>query len=197
MKAEQDKLRLNLLQQQLSPHFIFNSLSTLKGLVVKDSKGAIHYIGHLSNITRYITCNIGKDFVLLNECIDFIKEYTQMLEYRFPGHFIFKIEDKSRFMDKEIVPVSLQLAVENVIKHNRHSIAHPLEISVEIREDKLIVKNLLQPILSPDSLGVGLENLNERYKLLTGKELTINNRDNYFIIGIPLINHHESTNHRG
>lgn len=192
MRQEQMRLRLTLLQQQLSPHFMFNSLSTLQGMIAADPQMAEDYVAALSDIMRYITENIGKEKVSLTDAMAFIKSYAKMLEARFPGHFVFNITDLDKPRPVSIVPVSLQMTVENAIKHNSHSVSRPLEISVTPTDNTVVVKNTKQPTAYNSGLGIGLNNLNERYKLLIGRELDISETKDYYIVKIPLI--HESVN---
>lgn len=192
IKNREARLRLNLLQQQLSPHFMFNSLSVLKGIVVTDSQKAEEYIDELSRVLRYITENVGKDMVALTEACIFIENFIKMMNARFPGHFIFHIDTDHMPDNGNIVPVSLQIAVENAVKHNIHSRKCPLEINIVFKETYVEVSNKIQYAEFTDSTGIGLKNLNERYKLLMGKELVIRQTKDYFTIKIPLI--YESVN---
>lgn len=187
IKQEQMRLRLKLLQQQLSPHFMFNSLSTLQGMIAADPQKAESYVAALSDMLRYITENISKEKVALSDAIRFIESYEEMLSARFPEHFLFNIDSQDVRSDAMIVPVSLQIAIENAIKHNNHSRRSPLAISIKVGQDAVMVSNRKQPVAYADSLGVGLKNLNERYKLLIGQELAISETKEYYTVSIPLI----------
>lgn len=194
IQQKQMRLRLNLLQQQLSPHFMFNSLNLLQGLVATNPQMADEYIVTLSDILRYITTNIGKEKVALKDAVGFIKNYTKMLGARFPKHFALNIADSDIPTNACIIPVSLQIAVENAIKHNKHSSKQPLDISVTFDKEYAIVTNGKQQAVNDEGLGIGLENLSQRYKLLVGKALEINEDDNHYSVKIPLI--YESLNSR-
>lgn len=187
MRQEQMRLRLNLLQQQLSPHFMFNSLSTLQGVIAVDPQMAEEYLGNLSDAMRYITENVGRDKVSLASAIDFIGSYMKMLQVRFPNHFDFKISTDCMPEQACIVPVSLQIAVENAIKHNSHSANRPLEIAITTRQDSVEVRNRKLPLPYDSGLGVGLKNLDERYKLLIGRGINASETDEYYSVEIPLI----------
>lgn len=187
MKREQMSLRLKLLQQQLSPHFMFNSLSTLQGMIASNPQKAEEYVATLSDIMRYITENIGKEKVALAEAVSFIESYTEMLNARFPGHFVFNISMEGAPGGAGIVPVSMQIAIENAIKHNNHSRKCPLEISITLDGYAVVVSNRKQPVASADSLGVGLKNLSERYRLMTGKELDVKETAEYYSVRIPVL----------
>lgn len=191
MKKEQDKIRLNMMQQQLSPHFIFNSLSTLKGLIREDQQKAAEYVGHLSGIMRYITSNIGKERVLIEDAMNFMTDYCDMLCSRFPCHFVFHIDERIRHQCGCILPISLQIALENAIKHNRHSASEPLEISLTLCDDAIAVSNKRQDITS-EGLGVGLENLNARCLITTGKPLEMTETADSFTVKVPIISNNNS-----
>lgn len=187
LEQEQIRLRLCLLQQQLSPHFLFNSLSTLQGMIATDSAKAERYVGTLSHIMRYITENLGKERIAIAEALRFIESYEKMQEARFPEHFLFSIDTVGQPQEAYIVPVSLQIAVENAIKHNKHSRQQPLEIRIAFDGNYIAVENRKQPVEYTDSLGVGLKNLNERYELLIGRGLDISETSDYYSVMIPLI----------
>lgn len=187
LKRKQMQLRLQLLQQQLSPHFLFNSLSSLQGMIAVDPLKAEEYVLELSKIMRYITENIGKENVALTDAISFIRDYMQMLDVRFEGHFDFSIDTSDVPHDAYIVPVSLQIAVENAIKHNSHSAKRPLQISIKMGSKDIEVSNYKRLVALPDSLGVGLKNLDERYKLLIGRGLEVVETKEYYTVKIPLI----------
>lgn len=194
MQKDRMLLRLNLLQQQLSPHFMFNSLSTLQGLIAAEPQKAEEYVATLSLTLRYITENIGKDKVPVADALVFIKSYTKMLGIRFPGHFVFNIDESHTHSHAFIVPVSLQIAVENAIKHNSHSCKRPLQISIVLGNGQIKIKNKLQTVAQTNGTGVGLKNLDERYRLLAGKGVEIETNKEYYTVKIPLI--YESTNNR-
>lgn len=189
LKQEQIGLRLSLLQQQLSPHFMFNSLSTLQGMIASEPHKAEEYVLTLSVILRYVTDNISCDQVALSEAVSFIKNYSQLLEMRFPQHFLFKIALSDIPSNAFIIPVSLQIAVENAIKHNGHSTRKPLEISIIMDSNYIVVSNQKQAVSFSNNTetGIGLTNLNERYRLLTGKGLEINDDKDIFSVKIPLL----------
>lgn len=194
MEQEQMQLRLRLLQQQLSPHFMFNSLSLLRGMIAVDPQKADEYVSALSNVFRYVTDNIGKEKVSLADAIAFIKNYTKMMSTRFPGHFVFAIDESNMPASACLVPVSLQIAVENAIKHNNHSCRQPLRISITPCGDTVEVANKKQPLTYDKSPGLGLANLDQRYKMLIGKGLDISDTNDYYSVKIPLI--YDSTHSR-
>lgn len=187
MRQEQTLLRLNLLQQQLSPHFMFNSLSTLQGAIAADPQMAEEYLDNLSDAMRYITENVGRDRVDLSDALSFIESYMRMLNVRFPGHFVFKIHADDMPKGAGIVPVSMQIAVENAIKHNAHSARQPLHIDIRVKTDSVEVSNSRQPLPYDSGLGVGIENLGRRYQLLIGRGIMSRETQESYAIEIPLI----------
>lgn len=187
MKQEQVRLRLSLLQQQLSPHFMFNSLSTLQGMIAADPQKAEDYVADLSHIFRYITDNIGKEKVPVADALDFIKDYMKMLDGRFPGHFVFNIDKSGKPNGAFVVPVSLQVVVENAVKHNTHSRKRPLEISISFGDKDIVVSNKIQRVAFADSLGIGLKNLDGRYRLFVGRGLGVSETEDYYTVRIPYI----------
>lgn len=192
MKQEQERLRLTVLQQQLSPHFMFNSLSTLQGVILSEPSKAEIYLNALSVILRYFTENIGKEKVLVKDAMQCIDYYTFILETRFPQHFLFNIVVDNIPLDSYILPVSIQAAIENAVKHNKHSQKSPLKISITNDEHFIVVTNYKQLLANDtESLGIGLSNLKERYNLLTKYEVCVCETEKIYSIKIPII--YEST----
>ena len=175
------------LKNQINPHFLFNNLNTLSSLIHTQTETAEIFINRLSLIYRYILENSHKDKVSLQSELAFIKDYF----------FLYKIRDEDKIQltidlenpdNYEILPVSLQLLIENAIKHNMATHDKPLKISIFRDNRYIVVKNNLQKMPAGlESTKMGLKNLSERVKLLTGKELVINETKSDFIIKVPLI----------
>jgi two-component system, LytTR family, sensor kinase len=175
------------LKNQVNPHFLFNSLNTLSSLVVSEPETAEIFINRLSAIYRYILENSGKDKVPLEVELTFINDYF----------FLHKIRDKEKIHVQininrnesfEILPVSLQILVENAIKHNKATRDAPLNILIYIENNYIIVRNNLQRMaVQLTSTQIGLKNLAQRVKLITGKALIIEESNSEFIVKIPLI----------
>jgi two-component system, LytTR family, sensor kinase len=181
------KYRYNTLKSQINPHFLFNSLNTLSEIVYVDPKKADSYIQKLSGIYRYILENEENDFVSLKDELRFVEEYFSLQKERDNGKISLKIELQHPERYK-IIPVSLQLLVENALKHNLVSMENPLVIHIFGDEDAVIVSNALQKkniLESPTH--TGLSNLQERVKLITGKELFVSEENNQFIVKMPVI----------
>jgi len=193
LKREQKLREENLifqnetLKNQVNPHFLFNSLNTLSSLISTQPEIAENFTNRLSSIYRYILENISKDRVALEAELSFIKDYF----------FLHKIRDNEKIeleikIDEpnksEILPVSLQILVENAIKHNKATREEPLKIKIFMEGDMIIVKNNLQKMASKiKSTEVGLKNLSDRVKLASGKDLVIEETDNYFLVKVPLL----------
>lgn len=205
MKDKINYYKNEFLKLQLDPHFLFNSLNTLLELIDEDKDEAEDFIINLSKIYRYILNNIDKNLISLKEELKFVKEYLFLIEYRFPGHIHLKsdfssikdisssnnlssIKDISSVNEEyKIIPLSIQILLENAIKHNNHSEDEPLEIYIYVKNGRLIVRNNINHSYdSRKSFGLGLKNLNERSQLLLGQAIDINSNNQIFEVGIPL-----------
>jgi hypothetical protein len=175
------------LKNQVNPHFLFNSLNTLSSLVTVQPELAEKFINRLSSIYRYILENSTKDKVPLEAEISFINDYFFLHKIRDNGKI--ELEVSINKTDKfEILPVSLQILVENAIKHNKATREDPLKISVFLDEHWIVVKNNLQRMATQiRSTGIGLKNLGERVRLITGKDLVIEETNSYFLVKVPLL----------
>lgn len=188
------KAQLNMLKVQLDPHFMFNSLNALVGLIDEDPKKAEHFTLELSRIYKYIVANIDADTVSLKEGMVFIDNYCKLVEIRYPQQFCIKIEeDIVKNSEEKILPLSLQLLVENAVKHNRHSEECPLEIHIKREADYICVANALNPYPESKrkthvvSAGIGMKNLYDRYKLLTDRIPIVMESETEYIVKVPII----------
>ncbi|GAA4323677.1 hypothetical protein GCM10023149_24770 [Mucilaginibacter gynuensis] len=182
-----------LLKQQVNPHFLFNSLNTLKAMVESGDEDAIDFIIKLSNFYRYTLESRKLDLIHLSEEMEIVNAYLFLQNARFEGGFTFKEDLPKHVLQTLIPPFTLQLLVENCIKHNVVSLDRPLHICLYEKDGKIIVENLIR-LKSGDhnSLGVGLKNIQLRYFHLLEKEIEIINDGKFFQIKLPLINeyHH-------
>ncbi|MDF2551436.1 MAG: sensor histidine kinase [Chryseobacterium sp.] len=182
------KTQLQLLQEQLNPHFLFNTLSSLSAIVREDPGMAQNYILHLSKIFRYTLVRSGNNLVTLEKELEHLKSYIQLVKMRLESAFQIHINISEDFIGGQILPLSLQPLVENAVKHNRGTDSYPLTVEIYGEGRWLIVKNNLQPnIGEAESTGLGLINLNERYKLQTRHEIEIHQTTEYFIVKLPLL----------
>ncbi len=180
---------LEALKNQIDPHFIFNSLNTLSFLITRDPKSARRYNDTLALVYRYILGNREKDLVLLREEIDFIGNYFYLLKIRFAEAISMVIEITDLSAENFLIPpISMQTLVENAIKHNEFSEATPLNIAVSISSDYVIVSNAMKRVSEPQpSSKIGLRNLDNRYKLITKRNIIIENNFERFIVKLPII----------
>jgi sensor histidine kinase YesM len=180
---------LEALKNQIDPHFIFNSLNTLSFLITRDPQNARLYNDTLARVYRYILSNKERDLVLLREEIEFISNYFYLLKIRFSSavSMIIEITDLSseNFL---IPPISLQALVENAIKHNEFSEKTPLTIYVSISSNYVIVQNRMNPRNYPQPTSkIGLGNLDNRYRLLTKRNIIVENNFQSFTVKLPII----------
>jgi LytS/YehU family sensor histidine kinase len=188
LKQEAISLQYQVMQNQVNPHFLFNSLNTLGSLIDIDTKKAKEFTRELSLFYRELLFFKDKDLISLKEEINFLERYIYLQKIRFGDNFNVKI-DLGNNISGEVIPMSIQMMVENAIKHNIISQERPLSISIGLmNENELFVENNYQPRENVQgSNRIGLNNLKERYMFLTGKELTILNDGKKFRITIPLI----------
>ncbi|GAB3883276.1 sensor histidine kinase [Spirosoma agri] len=177
------------LKNQLSPHFLFNSLSILTSLIHEDVDLSEQFIKQLSKAYRYLLEQRDQDMVSLKTELDFIQAYTFLLQIRFENKFEVLLDVPEAVQNQyRIAPLSLQLVVENAVKHNRMSIRERLQVRIYDDNEFLIVENRLQPRDQPEpSTGVGLTNISNRYSLLTEREVWYGEQHGLFIVKIPLI----------
>src|SRR5882724_4067735 len=180
---------LEALKNQIDPHFIFNSLNTLSFLITRDPQNAKPNNDTLARVYRYILSNKEKDLVLLREEVEFISNYFYLLKIRFADaiSMVIEINDLSS-EDFLIPPISMQALVENAIKHNEFSDKLPLTINVSILSNYVIVRNIINPrhYAAPTSK-IGLGNLDNRYKLITKRNIIIENNFKTFTVKLPII----------
>ncbi|WP_338875915.1 histidine kinase [Spirosoma sp. SC4-14] len=177
------------LRNQVNPHFLFNSLSILSSLVEVDPKLSVQFINRLSKAYRYILEQRDAERLPLRTELDFIESYTFLLRIRFDERLQVHINvpdaDRDRY---QIAPLTLQLLVENAVKHNRMSDEEPLIVTIDIEDDYLRIMNRLQPRpRMEESTGVGLTNIVNRYRLLTSKPVWVGESEGAFVIKIPLL----------
>jgi two-component system, LytTR family, sensor kinase len=188
LEKEKSQVQFDNLKNQLNPHFLFNALTSLNSLIFENQQLASEFLQQLSKVYRYVLQNKNKNFVLLATELDFIAHYVQLLETRFRGglKINFKISDDAK--EKAIVPVTLQILIENAIKHNVVDKDKKLTIDVITVGDYLVVTNNLQVRKTVEgSNKQGLENLKSLYKFLTDKPLVIEPTDERFYVKVPLI----------
>jgi sensor histidine kinase YesM len=176
------------LKDQLNPHFLFNSLNVLSRLVYENADKSAEFIQQLSKIYRYVLEIQQEELVSLQEEIKFARSYLSLQKIRFEESLLFEI-DIQKDGDYFLPPLSLQLLLENAVKHNVTSLAHPLQISIIQEGTQLKVTNTYQPKQSRDSesTGIGLENIRKRYALLSDLSPRITQSETSFTVDLPLL----------
>jgi LytS/YehU family sensor histidine kinase len=187
LKQENLMNQLSALKNQLNPHFLFNSLNTLSWLINEDKAKSQLYLQKLSQVLRYSLSMQEQSIVNLKDELILMDNYIFLLQMRFGENLKItqKLEGKEKF---RIPPHSLQLLIENAIKHNVISSNSPLKITIEIKpeEEIIIVSNTIHAKANSAGTGIGLVNLSERFRLLVGREIEIS-QDKAFTVILPLI----------
>ena len=183
-----------LLKQQINPHFLFNSLNTLKSMVETRDEHTVEFILKLSDFYRFTLESRKLDLIKLSEELKIVKAYMFLLKSRFEAGIDLTITVEEKDMDSYIPPFTLQLLLENCVKHNVVSLDKPLLIKIYTQQDFLIIENPIQlKTNSEASTGIGLENINQRYLHLLNKKIEITDANAIFAIKLPII--HEHSNH--
>ena len=190
-KAEMLTYKYESLQNQINPHFLFNSFNVLSDLVYMDQKKAVDFISQLSQLFRYVLDARDSELVSIREEVEFIEAYAYLLHTRFEDKLKINLEFEAR--EKElIVPMTLQLLIENCVKHNEISESHPLTIRIFRSGDSLRVENKLQPkALAPETKQTGLSNIRQQYKYFTDKEVSIQSSEHLFAVEVPILKMNE------
>ncbi len=186
--AKTEIAKYESLKSQLDPHFLFNSLNVLTSLIEENPKQAERFTAKLSKVYRYVLEQKEKTLVPLQEELDFAKIYMELLKMRFEDSVLFEIPERISNPNYKIVPLSLQLLLENAVKHNAISQEKPLTISIVEKEGELIISNNYNKknVLNKGT-GMGLHNIIDRYALLTEKQVEINKTNTDFKIVLPLL----------
>ncbi|MBD0776691.1 2TM domain-containing protein [Maribacter sp. ANRC-HE7] len=180
--------KFDALKNQLDPHFLFNSLNVLTSLIEEDPGQAQKFTTSLSKVYRYVLEQKNKDLVSVDEEFQFAKTYVKLLKMRFEDSIHFDIPDHSSNPEAKIVPLSLQLLLENAVKHNVVTSARPLHIKVYEEGDMLVVDNNIQEKqVVKKSSGVGLRNIQQRYDILTNRQVEITKSPNEFRVKLPML----------
>ena len=181
--------KYDLLQSQINPHFLFNSLNSLSSLISENPAQAEKFADEMSGVYRYLLKNNDQELVTLSKELQFIRSYGHLLSTRHGTGFRLCIEVDKIYYDYMLPSLTLQLLVENAVKHNTVSKELPLTVKIRSTEDeKLIVENNIskKTIVFP-STGVGLANINSRYRLLDQGGISISDEEGKFVVSIPLI----------
>jgi len=186
----QTESELRNLKAQIDPHFLFNNLNVLRGLMQHDPAEANEYLTRFAALYRFLIRHKDDDFVPLPNELRFVDEYIYLLRHRFGAAYAFRQEllpaaELARLL---VVPGTLQLLVENAIKHNAGDDDAPLLITIRATDTALLVEHPRRPKRTAvDSMGTGLANLRERYRLLAGQEITVTATAATFAVAVPLV----------
>lgn len=186
--AKTESAKFESLKNQLDPHFLFNSLNVLTALIGEDPIQAEKFTTKLSKVYRYVLQQKDKDLIPLEDELKFAKSYMELLNMRFEGGIVFSIPETVSDLDLKIVPLSLQLLLENAVKHNVISSDNPLNIKIYEENGFLAIENNIN---LKESLGkstkVGLKNIIQRYSLITDQTVEITNKNQKFKVKLPLL----------
>jgi len=189
-RSKMDNLgaQYELLKQQVNPHFLFNSLNTLKYMVESGDDHSVEFVLKLSDFYRFTLESRKLDLIKLSEELKIIDSYVFLLKARFEEGIDLTVSIDEKLYETYIPPFTLQLLIENCIKHNIVSLERPLQIKVYSEKDFIIVQNKVQLKRTPEvSTGMGLENINQRYLHLLDKKIDIQPGDAFFTIKLPVI----------
>lgn len=186
LKRERIILQYEALKNQVNPHFLFNSLNVLTSLIELDKDASIKYVKQLSEVMRYVLDKNSTELVPIDVELKFIDSFVYLLKIRFGNNLKVQVNivDRTFF----IVPVALQILIENAVKHNEVSVDRPLYIDITEDGDYLVVANNIQDRNSlPDSNFIGLKSLTFQYEFLSGRQMEIVNDGVSFTVKIPKI----------
>ncbi len=188
LKRENLLARYEALKSQVNPHFLFNNLNTLSGMVEQKPELAIDFIKKLSDIYRYVLEQNDKEVVSITDELKFVEDYIFLSKMRFGKGLVFS-SNIANYQNIQVVPLGIQMLVENAIKHNIISDEMPLKIEMEIADGFVIVKNNFQKkkAINPGIEPMGLETLKKRYSYLSGKAVEVFESDGKFIVKLPVI----------
>ncbi|QZT38445.1 histidine kinase [Halosquirtibacter xylanolyticus] len=187
LREEKLRAELDALQNQINPHFLFNSLNVLISEIYMDQESAVTYTQHLSDIYRYVLQSIDHYTVSLKDEMAFLNSYIYLQKIKYETAFQIHVDIKEEALDKKIPVLALQLLVENAIKHNAILKDKPLVIDICSVGNRLCITNTLSPKPVTSSGGVGLKNLNSRYKLLEDKHIEVEKSASHYRVILPLI----------
>jgi two-component system, LytTR family, sensor kinase len=177
------------LKNQISPHFLFNSLSVLSSLVRKDPDLSEQFIDHMARVYRYLLEQKDDQLVSLSTELEFARSYAFIQEVRFARKFRVEFRCEESMTKRCLLPFTLQLLIENAIRHNRMSAAEPLTVVIQTRPDgQLLVSNNVQIRSVPDrSIPQGLASIRQRYEHYTGEEVVVIENEEEFLVSVSLI----------
>lgn len=192
-EALQEKIKFQFenLKSQINPHFLFNSFSTLIALIESNEEAAVEYVEELSELFRNILEFKDHDTISIQEEMNIINNYYKLQKRRYGNNLRLKINNEIKLANFKIPPMTIQMLIENAIKHNIVSKDKPLNIKIYLNDEQTFIyieNNLQVKKDNVDSTGIGIQNIINRYKLLSEKEIEISKTNTTFMVGLPVIN---------
>lgn len=187
LKQEKIKTDYQALQNQLKPHFLFNNFNMLLSEIRRDPDNAVRITEKLSDVYRYVLESKNHETVSLSKEAEFAKAIIFLHKVRFGDNLAVDLQLPAEVVEYSLPPLTLQILLENVFKHNVVSTMHPLHIRISVEDDYLLVVNNIQPRKSTYSTGLGLKNIKMRYSFLTERKVTVNVNNDQFIVKVPLL----------
>jgi hypothetical protein len=180
--------KFETLKNQIDPHFLFNSLNVLSSLIEENPESAQRFTTSLSKVYRYVLEQKDKDLVPIEEEMAFAKTYMNLLQMRFENSLTYEVLVDNFHIESKVVPLSLQLLLENAVKHNIISQQKPLHIKIYIEKDDLVIQNNFQKkAVLQDGQGVGIQNIISRYAIITDRKVTIEQNEHTFTVKLPIL----------
>lgn len=188
LKRESLDAQLNALKTQVNPHFLFNNLNTLASVIPENPEKGVAFVQQLSKLYRHILDVRDETSIPLRAELDVLKAYVFLLKTRFGDNLEVNIQVPDEKLTQKIAPLSLQILMENAIKHNIVSSTRPLNIELFTKNGSLLVSNNLQVKNQlNESTGLGLDNIRNRYNLLCNRNIEVTNNGNSFTVSVPLL----------
>ena len=187
-KTESVNAQLQNLKNQLNPHFLFNNLSVLTSLVHKNQDKAADFINELAKVYRHVLDTKNSELIPLQEELDFLNHYIYLQKIRFEDSIVFEMKIEENKKSDYLLPMCLQMLVENTIQHNETSQANPLKVLIYTQNNSLVIENRIKPRNNiVNSSKTGLKNIEQRYSFYTDEKVIISNNGEIFKVILPLI----------
>ncbi len=177
--------KINQLKNQLNPHFLFNNLNILDQLIEEDKNKASDFLNEFAEIYRYVLHSIDKELVKTEEEIDFARQYFKLIQHKYGNAYQLRIESSNE--NGSIVPLTLQLLIENAVQHNLGTKEKPIYIHINVNRNVSVVNNINLKRNSKPTSGRALKNLKEQYKLLSENLIEIQQKEDKFSVVVPII----------
>ena len=187
LQEQNNKAQYAALQNQLNPHFLFNTLNTLISEIEYNPKNASQFARKISDVYRYVLQVQQRPLVSLREELEFASSFIFLHQVRLGNNIHYHVNVADSYLDAELPPLTLQLLIENAIKHNVITKNRPMTIDVSIDNQHLVVHNTYDPKPVSESTGMGLINLSTRYSMIFGRDIEYYNTDNKFTVKVPIV----------